>query len=63
MKTYRLHVSMPSSKFGVDVVCDTYHIYNNRIMFMNNKENSNETVIIADYPSNYTIIEKITDNE
>jgi hypothetical protein len=55
MKTYKLHVSMPSSKFGVDVVADYVETDDNRLDFYIEDE------LVASYPNQYTIIESIKD--
>ena len=63
MKTYKLHVSMLSSKFGVDVVADEFKMKNLRIDFY--KRNPNQylpDILVASYPNQYTIIEEITNN-
>jgi hypothetical protein len=64
MKTYRLYVSMPSSKFGTDVIADEVTMKNLRIDFY--KKNSNQylpRILVASYPSQYTIIESIKENK
>ena len=57
MKTYKLHVSMPSSKFGVDVIADYVETDDNRLDFYIEDE------LVASYPSQYTIIESIKDEK
>jgi len=59
MKTYKLYVCMPSSKFGVDVVADELVIVNNRLHFYS--KNCNK--LLASYSSQYTIIESIKENK
>jgi hypothetical protein len=61
MKTYKLHVSMPSSKFGVDVVADYHSLKNDRLNFYGNERNN--SWLLSSYPSQYTIIESIKDEK
>ena len=57
MKTYKLYVCMPSSKFGVDVIADYVETDDNRLDFYIEDE------LVASYSSQYTIIESIKENK
>ena len=57
MKTYKLYVCMPMTKFYVEVVADYLETADNRLDFYI-KDN-----LTASYPSQYTIIERIIENK
>ena len=58
MSKYYLYVSMPSSKFNTVVEAYGFTINANTILFVDKKE-----LLVAAYPTQYTIIEKIERNE
>jgi hypothetical protein len=64
MKTYKLYVCMPIAKFSAEVKADDFRIKELRINFY--KKNLNHyspDILVASYPSKYTIIETITENK
>ena len=61
MTNYKLYVSMASAKFEANVEANFYSLKNNRLNFYGKK--GNNTWLISSYPSECTIIEKITENE
>lgn len=63
MKTYKLYVCMPMTKFYVDVKAVTQSVHDNRIIFWDSDWDDVNANIIASYPSQYTIIERIIENK
>ncbi len=63
MKTYKLYVCMPMAKFYVNVIAETVNLDDGRLDFYNESDFYNDFDLVASYPSQYTIIEKIIENE
>jgi hypothetical protein len=71
MNKYILHVSMPSTKFGIVVEADSFTVQKDRLNFitetitevLGDDDVYVESTLVASYPSQYTIIEKIERNE
>jgi hypothetical protein len=63
MKEYKIHVSMPSTRFNETIFADEHNFSKGRLNFLVKSDKKKyEYELYASYPSRYTVIEKIIKN-